>query len=373
MSADETLLKKEDTLAKVILLLSALLAVAFVALLLVGALYIAALRGSLQETDNEEDPLLLTEEETLTSDGLTISQADLDALLETAVEEGYARGLTDGVADLLSGIAESFAAGKSTVQTLRPYYTDKIVLASGGKVCFVDILDSLEKHTYTADNLFVTEDGEYQYYENDALISYKGIDVSKFQGDIDWEKVAADGVAFAFVRAGYRGYGSGALVEDAYFAQNVEGAQAAGIAVGVYFYTQAITVEEALEEAAMVLELIAPYDLECPVVFDVEYVSGSSARMNSLTAEERTAVTLAFCEAIKAAGVEVMIYHNMEVGAVLLDLTQLTDYAKWLAYYSDDFYYPYAFTIWQYSESGSVSGISGDVDMNISFSKFWEE
>lgn len=276
--------------------------------------------------------------------------------------------------DLLSYIRSSLETGEdSVVEVLRPLYPDQLVVVSGGQFHFVDINDSLEKNDYTLDNLSILDTGEYQYLQDGQTISHKGIDVSSHQGKIDWEQVAADGVEFAFIRAVYRGYGTGKLVEDEMFETNVEGAQAAGIKVGVYVYSQAITEEELLEEANLVLEKVAPYELQCPIVYDVEKVSSDNkGRMDQITVEERTNLTALFCETVENAGYRSMIYHNLEMGALFLDLTALEEYDKWFAYYSDDMYYPYAYDIWQYTSKGTVAGISSEVDLNISFNAFWE-
>lgn len=185
--------------------------------------------------------------------------------------------------------------------------------------------------------------------------------------------MAQDGVEFAFIRVALRGYGTGKLVEDEYFEQNVEGAQAAGIKVGAYIYSQAINEEELLEEANLVLEKIAPYTIECPIVFDVEKVTGAKGRMNDISLEERTNLALLFCRTIENAGYKPMIYHNAEMGALMIDLETLEDYDKWFASYSDTLYYPYEYKIWQYTQNGRVAGISTAVDMNICIEPVWEE
>ena len=195
--------------------------------------------------------------------------------------------------------------------------------------------------------------------------------MSEHQGDIDWNLVAQDGVEFAFIRAGYRGYGTGKLVEDANFDANVQGAQAADIKVGAYIYSQAITEEEVVEEANLVLEKIAPYNMECPIVFDVEKVTGGEGRMNALSVEERTRLTQIFCQTIENAGHRPMLYYNTEMGIMMLELGALEGYDKWFAAYREDFYYPYAHKIWQYSQSGRVQGIQTEVDLNISFEPLW--
>ena len=139
--------------------------------------------------------------------------------------------------------------------------------------------------------------------------------------------------------------------------------------LGVFPY--ALYEEEVLEEANLVLEKIAPYQLDCPVVFDVEKVSGAG-RMNALSVEERTALTELFCQTVQNAGYRPMIYYNTEMAALMLNLTELEEYDKWYASYSEQMFFPYEYKIWQYSDKGKVQGISGDVDMNISFAPLWE-
>lgn len=304
---------------------------------------------------------------------VTYTQQELDAKVAEAVAAAEAANQEAAAQEILSGLKERLTGGQTYVEALRPCYPDDMVVVSNGRFHFVPIQESLKKNDFTEENLVISETGEHQYVENGQVISYKGIDVSKHQGKIDWQQVAEDGVEFAFIRVALRGYGTGKLVEDEYFEQNIEGALSAGIKVGVYVFSQAITEEEVLEEANFVLEKIAPYKVECPVVFDVEKVSATDGRMNLLSVEERTNLTLLFCQTIENAGYKPMIYHNMEMGALMLDLETLENYDKWFAYYNDDFYYPYEYKIWQYSSIGRVKGITGDVDLNISFEPVWEE
>ena len=291
------------------------------------------------------------------------AQAENEQTLETA--------LHNQEEEILGEIRVQLAEGQSALETLRPLFPCDVVLVSGGKYHFVPIQRELAQHGYLQENLQVLENGRFQYLENGQVVSHMGIDVSKYQGSIDWEKVAADGVEFVFLRLGLRGYESGKLVEDETFQANIQGALAHGIKVGVYFFSQAVTEAEAVEEANFVLERIAPYQIDCPVVFDVEKVGSSTARMNQLTPQERTNVTIAFLDTIEAAGYKSMFYHNMETALLLLELERLENYDKWFAYYGEDLYYPYAYGVWQYSEKGSVNGISGEVDMNIAF-RMWD-
>ncbi len=299
-------------------------------------------------------------------------QSEVDQMIEAAVQKASEEAKQETSKQLLGQISSDLSDGKTMVETLRPLYPDDIVVVSNGAFHFVPILENLQKHGLAQENVVVLDNGEMQYIQDGQVLSHKGIDVSKYQGKIDWQAVAADGVEFAMIRLGIRGYGEeGRIVLDDMFHTNVQGAQAAGIKVGVYFFAQALNEQEALEEAQFVLEQISEYELEYPVVYDVEKVSASSGRMNKLSKEERTKVTLTFVEAIKDAGYTPMIYANMEMLSVLVDVSQLEGYHKWYANYGSTLYFPYEFSMWQYSEKGSVSGIQGDVDMNISFVHEW--
>lgn len=315
---------------------------------------------------------------------LTLTQAQLDEMIAQAVAEKEpvmpdidtvrAEAAEEGRADVLASLMADLSTGdESMVEVLRPYYPEHIVAVSGGKFHFVPIDRSLKQNTYSEANLTILESGEYQYSIDEQVVSHKGIDVSRFQGNIDWKAVAEDGVEFVIIRVGNRGYGTGKLVEDASFDKNMKGALEAGLHVGVYVYTQAITEEEIREEFQMVMDKIEPYNVNCPIVFDVEKTTGNTVRMNLLSVEERTKLTKLFCELVEEAGHKPIIYHNVEMGALMLNLAELEDYDKWLAYYNDDMYYPYEYMMWQYSAKGRVNGIGTDVDMNICFKPFWEE
>lgn len=312
-----------------------------------------------------------TGEDTLQEQGqpqeVTYTQAQLDELTAQARQEGAQQEAQR----ILEGLKQDLAGGTSAVEALRPLYPEDILVVSGGKFNFVPIDRGLKASTLVQENVQVLENGQYVYREGEQIVSHRGIDVSKHQGAIDWAQVAADGVEFAFIRVGNRGYGTGAVVLDERFAENITGAVSNGIKAGVYFFSQAITEAEALEEAQFVLTAIAPYRVECPVIFDVEKVGVSDARMNALSQQERIQIARVFCQTIAQAGYTPMIYCNMETAALLLDWASLEDYEKWYAYYGETLYFPYAYSVWQYSDKGKVPGINTDVDLNISFT-LWE-
>ena len=231
-----------------------------------------------------------------------------------------------------------------------------------------ELLEELPKCSYDFSNL--TEKNGFKLYEdkNTGIKSKLGIDVSEFQGEIDWQEVKNSGIEFVIVRMGYRGYGeSGTLVVDPMFDAHVKGAMDAGLQVGVYFFSQAISDEEAKEEAAFVLEHIEPYHLTGPVIFDTEEIKYDTARTDHNTVEQFTDYCIIFCDEIKKAGYEMMIYANMKWMAFTLDLTRLTEYPFWYADYHDIPQCPYEYAIWQYTETGSVPGVKGNVDINLWF------
>lgn len=228
----------------------------------------------------------------------------------------------------------------------------------------VEINPNVEKHEYDLEK-FVHE-GDRLSYTDDEYEYRLGVDVSRHQGWIDWEKVKAAGYEFAIIRVGYRGYGEEGLVcLDEQFDTNIQNAQAAGLDVGVYFFAQAINEEEAKEEAEFVLEHIAEYELQLPVVYDPESILDDEARTDDVSGEQFTKNTEVFCSMIEEAGYKPMIYSNMLWEAYELDLEDLEDYPIWYADYEPLPQTPYHFDFWQYTNEGSVDGIEGRTDLNI--------
>lgn len=294
--------------------------------------------------------------------GYLYTQSDVDALVDEAVQEAQNAELDA----LLADIRKCMEDGKNTSSLLRELYPEETVVYAEGRYHFFPIEESYQKNDYVLDNFVVDEATARIDYVNDLgeLRSKTGIDVSKHQGKIDWEKVAGDGIDFAFIRVGYRGSSEGKLVEDEYFLDNIEGALENGIDVGVYFYTQAVSTEEAKEEARFLLDLLEPYEITYPVVLDLEEVDGKS-RTDGMTQADYTDAALAFLETVESAGYKPMIYGNLKTFFLMLDLSRIEEYEKWFAYYQAPVYFPYEFSIWQYSSTGTVNGIKGDVDMNV--------
>ncbi|MCM1100282.1 MAG: glycoside hydrolase family 25 protein [Clostridium sp.] len=193
-----------------------------------------------------------------------------------------------------------------------------------------------------------------------------GIDVSKWNGDIDWDKVKNAGVEFAIVRAGYRGSVTGSLVQDIYFDANMKGASSSGIPVGIYFFTQATNEVEAVEEASAVLKWVREYDITYPIFIDTEG-AGGNGRADGLDADTRTLVCEAFCRTIENAGYKSGVYASRNWYNHNLHTERLEDYYIWLAEYRSVPLYQGYYRMWQYSSKGKIDGISGNVDMNIMY------
>lgn len=259
-----------------------------------------------------------------------------------------------------SACSLNFFSGEPTTQeTTGEFMTDK-----NGNL--VPVYEDVETTQLVAEN-FLRDEKDRVYYADAIVRIFTGIDVSVFQGDIDWNKVKADGIDFVMIRAGFRGYGeNGTLNEDALFRENCKNALAAGLDVGVYFFSQAITEAEAAQEARFVLDIIEDYNITYPVAYDWETIEYDTARTDNMTTQQITACANAFCGVIENAGYETVIYFNRELGYFNYDLSKINNYHFWLAEYfsTPSFYYDYK--IWQYTDKGRVDGIAGDVDINIS-------
>ena len=235
----------------------------------------------------------------------------------------------------------------------------------GGKVYYYDA-----NHNKMTGNQVIG--GVMYTFGGDGALSQssgnRGIDVSKYQGNIDWGAVAASGINFAIIRVGYRGSSSGALVQDPYFKKNISGATKAGIKVGLYFFTQAVNEAEAVEEASMAMSLASGYKVTYPIFIDTE--SASSGRANGLSKSARTAVVKAFCQTIRNGGYKAGVYASKSWYANQLNASALNGYCIWVAQYNSSCTYSGKYDMWQYSSKGSVSGIKGNVDMNISYTGY---
>lgn len=237
---------------------------------------------------------------------------------------------------------------------------------------WVPALANVRKNEYLSELFVKNEDGSISYNDPQTYAA-KGIDVSIYQGDIDWDAVKESGVEFAIIRCGFRGYVTGSMNEDANFKKNIEGAKRAGIKVGVYFFSQATDVEEALEEAEFCVNLLEGYELDYPVIYDWEIVNdkdGDVVRTAEILPDSLTNNALVFAQRVRLAGFKPAVYANKKTAIWKYDLSRLEGIDIWLAEYSDAPTYFYGFDMWQYSSKGSVPGINGNVDLNICFKDY---
>ena len=292
------------------------------------------------------------------------SQTEVDKLIEKAKQE---------MLDKLKSMLEN---GEGMLTILQRFYPDYVIASSNGNYHFFKISDELQKNNFDLEKFtYPTYNEEKKEWEGTATYmageekeAKKGIDVSTFQGKIDWKKVKKSGMEFAIIRLGFRGYESGKIVLDSQFENNIEGSIKAGLDTGVYFFTEALTEAEAIEEAEFVIENIKDYKINMPVVIDVEESANTEkTRTRDLTAEQRTKNVIAFCEKIKDAGYDVMIYGNLKSFMIMMNFEELEQYDKWFAYYRYPFHFPYKIKMWQYTAYEKIDGISGKADVNLMF------
>ncbi len=273
------------------------------------------------------------------------------------------------LAVLCSSCADDAAAphAGAAIETIDPHAGQVLVSDGMGGTMWVTDYENLGRNEYDTECL--GRDGQYITYESEEHIAMRGIDVSFYQGEIDWQAVAADGVEFAIIRAGYRGSTEGVLNVDERFEENYTGAISAGLRVGLYFFSQAINEEEARQEAQFVLSLLNGRELDLPVFFDWEHVTleGEEIRTVDIDGTTLTDCCLAFCEEIEAAGLSAGVYYYRSLAYTYYELDRLEGLTHWMACAGSTPDYYYDFDIWQYSFEGSVAGIDADTDLNLWF------
>lgn len=247
-----------------------------------------------------------------------------------------------------------------------------LITHADGEEEWVLLNPNLERNTYDFTNLTMRQE-QLAYYADGKTYSYVGADLSKYNGEVDFAALKQSGISYVMLRLGMRGYGSGQIQLDEKFADYIAKAEEAGLDVGVYFYSQAVTEEEAAEEANFVIQNLAGHPITYPVAFDMEYVANDTARIEALTREEKTKMAKTFLDTVKNAGYKPMVYGTKEWLIKQVDLTKLTDYDIWLSQQEETPDYPYQFQMWQYSREGRLNGADGDVNLNISFVDYSEK
>ncbi|MDD6811626.1 MAG: GH25 family lysozyme [Lachnospiraceae bacterium] len=243
-----------------------------------------------------------------------------------------------------------------------------LVKASDGTEEWVLINPYLAKNTYDFTNLSESANLR-KYTENGKKISYVGADVSKHDGEVNFNSMKAAGVDFVMIRLGARGYGTGQITLDENFVENIEAAIEAGLDIGIYFYSQAISQEETSQEVNFLVQNLEPYraHVKYPVAFDMEKVANDQARTDTLSRDDRTTIADTFLSSIQAAGYIPMLYGNKEWLIKSVDLTKLQNYDVWLSQEQGIPDYPYQFTMWQYTTTGVLNGVKGDANLNLCF------
>ena len=241
-----------------------------------------------------------------------------------------------------------------------------LVVNRDGKEEWVLITPYLPRNNYDYTSLVLSSD-RMSYYVDGKVTSYLGICVDKYDDYVDFNKISDAGIDFVMLRVGVRGYGTGTVTLDEYYADNISRASQAGLEIGLYFTSQATTVEEATEEALILTNAIADYNVSYPLAMDIGFVTGDTARIESLTRTEKTAVIRAFMDTVKAAGYTCALHADKEFLIKEIDLSKFTDVDIWLENNADLPDYPYAFTMWDYTNSAKVDGVSGNSDLTISF------
>ena len=267
---------------------------------------------------------------------------------------------------ILAALAAALVIGLLSKKEPEDPHKGQVYIYDGFDWIWMAPLEGVPANELTED-MFSSSSGSIRYIGSDYDV-LRGVDVSEHQLDIDWKQVAASGVDYAYIRVGWRGYTEGGLFEDAYFERNIQGALDVGLHVGVYMFSQAVTVQEAIEEADFVLVRIGKYNVTLPVVFDWEKIEAAEARSHGLTMDLRTDCARAFCETVKSAGYVPCVYFNRNLGYYGYDLTRLTDYEFWFSLPESGFpNFYYACDMWQYSFTETVPGIAEPTDMNLWF------
>ncbi len=302
------------------------------------------------------------------------SAVDVSKQTEKTVEETTAKTASDlDIWDMYPEVEESTEEMTEEVISSAPEKKDPstdgahtLITYSDGTEEWVAINNYLAKNSYDYTHL-VLEGAIMKYYEDGRKTSYMGVDISKYQDYVDFTALKKAGIEFVMIRLGARGYESGALSIDDYFFDNIKRATDSGLSVGVYFYSQAITEDEAEEEARMVLDNLHNYNITYPIAYVMEYVDNDRCRIENLSRSEKTAIARKFLSTVREAGYNTMLYGSKQWLIKEIDLTRLTEFDTWLSESTDIPDYPYRFSMWQYTKKGKVDGIAGDADFNISF------
>ena len=350
----------------------------FVNLLVMSAVTIAALAASIymlgkQLSAEEENALLQARLDAIQGEDKSLYTAEE---VEREIEEAREEGAEAERSQILLQIQSDMASGNSTASMLRKLFSDDLVVVSGGKYYFYPIDDELGRNTYSSEDFALGEDGRLSYTGSGQVHLQTGMDVSSASGDIDWETVSEDDITFVMVDAGGRLTAdsdegdAGDLAEDEMFTENITGAAAAGLGTGAFWNLGATSEDEALEEADVLLELLS--DVKSSITLPVAVCVNVPAETDRTSGQGRadwTGYVTIVCEALEEAGYQPMIYGNLASFVMMLDLEELEPYgwSRWISNTGASLYFPYEFSLWEYSTSGAVQGVSTEVTLNAYF------
>lgn len=240
------------------------------------------------------------------------------------------------------------------------------IINKDGESEWIEINPKWKRNTYDFTNL-VSKNDLLHYYSDGKQVSYLGVDLSKYQKQVDFAAIQNEGIDFCMIRVGARGYETGTIQEDEKYQEFMKGAKEVDMPVGLYFFSQAVTEEEAIEEADFIISRIGDYKISYPIAYDMEFIENDTSRVETLTKNEKTRIALAFLNRIETAGFTGMLYGNKEWLLTRIDLSKFDKFDIWLTEEDNIPDYPYMYSMWQYTRQGEVYGIDGYVDLNISF------
>jgi len=318
-----------------------------------------------EKTDEEVQAVHDSVQALVDENGLTSDQLDFwDTYKDTENKDNTMVSENDTSKKKTEGEETTETSEDGSTDAEADHVNQTMVVNTDGTEEWVNISPFITKNKYDV-NGFESKDSLMKYYDDGKCISYMGVYISKDTGEVDFNKLKKAGVQFVMIQAGTRGYGTGQIKLDDMFLDNLQGATEAGLDIGVTFFSQATTNEEALEEANLVYENIQDFQITYPIAFDMERISGDVARTDRLTREEKSNLALCFLDALKNVGYKGIIYGDKEWLMKEINLSTVGAYDIWLSQEGTKPDYPYKYSIWQYTQRGTIDGIKGDANLNV--------
>ena len=272
--------------------------------------------------------------------------------------------------DELRKVFKDLLNNKGSLTAIRQLFPEDLIIASEGEYHFYPIDKTIQMNHFEEGDFKEEENGMLSYTGPDSNLSIRdGVDISRYQGDVDFNKVQESGIDFVMLRAGLRGSAEGQILKDDYFEQNLKAASKAGLDIGVYFDSSAVNEDEAIEEADFMIDLIKNYEITYPIALKLVSSESEDARTVSLSREEYSKIARAFCKEVESKGYTSMIFGNLTSFTELLEKDILENYNIWIVFTGERQYYPYKFRMWEYTKIGSVDGINGGANLIMDISE----